>query len=144
MDFNGFGLRHAMGGSTATNFLSTFSSHLPERLGAALLINPPSIFDMLLAVLRPFIDARTMGKVKILRPKPGQLAGDLAPYGVTCPRQLAWLEKVLAMPAAPGSLPDREELGEELLPLLTPSARLEPRRSAGGAGAAAAASGGGT
>jgi hypothetical protein len=51
-----------MGGRTATTFLSHISAHLPERLHCAVLINPPSIFDLLLAVLRPFIDARTMSK----------------------------------------------------------------------------------
>ena len=122
-----------MGGSTATSFLSTFSAHLPERLGCAILVNPPSLFDILLAVMRPFIDARTMGKVKIMRPAAGALAEDLRPYGVVCPRQLAWLEKVLAMEARPGNLPNREELGDEFLHMLTDSARAEPTRNAGAA-----------
>jgi hypothetical protein len=101
-----------MGGGTANSFLSTFAAHLPERLGAAILVNPPGLFDILLAVVRPFIDARTMGKVKIIRPTQGRLAEELAPFGVTSPGQLQWLERVLAMEATPGNLPSRRELGD--------------------------------
>jgi hypothetical protein len=129
VDFNGFGMSHAMQGAwrraecpppppslsrthmhtrtgkTSNAFLSQFQAHLPERLGLALLINPPWVFDLLLAVMRPFIDARTMAKVKILRPAEGALAEELKPYGVTNKEQLQWLADVLKMEAVPGSLP---------------------------------------
>lgn len=72
-----------------------------------MLLNPPWLFDMLLAVMRPFIDAKTMAKVKIVRPskEPGALAAELAALGVTDAAQVAWLEAVTGMEAVPGSLP---------------------------------------
>ena len=92
-------------GKTSNAFLSQFQAHLPERLGLALLINPPWVFDLLLGVMRPFIDARTMSKVKILRPAEGALADELKPYGVTDPAQLQWLSEVFRMEAVPGNMP---------------------------------------
>ena len=115
IDFNGFGLSHAMGGGTASSFLSHISAHLPERLFAAVLINPPGIFDMLLAVLRPFIDARTMGKVHVVRTKPDKpLAPEFEKFGVVDKRQLEWLEAALSMTAVPGlqNLPPVGPLGD--------------------------------
>jgi hypothetical protein len=95
--------RHA--GKTSNAFLSQFQAHLPERLALAVLVNPPWVFDMLLAVMRPFIDAKTMAKVKIIRPKEGALAEELKPLGVTDAAQLQWLSAVVALEATPGSLP---------------------------------------
>jgi hypothetical protein len=117
IDFNGFGLRHAMGGSTASTFMTHVSTHLPERLYAAVLINPPAIFDMLLAVLRPFIDARTMSKVHIIRPKAGKLGEDLEKFGVVNPTTLEWLEAALAMAPTPGNLPPLQPLGADVAKL---------------------------
>lgn len=137
VDFNGFGMSHAMqgawpaagsrrartptgqqpphthppahpptnAGKTSNAFLSQFQAHLPERLALAVLVNPPWVFDMLLTVMRPFIDAKTMAKVKIIRPKEGALAEELKPFGVTDAAQLQWLSGVFAMEATPGSLP---------------------------------------
>ena len=51
IDFNGFGVKNAMQFATSKAVLKTFSTHQPERLGVALLINPPSVFNMLLQVL---------------------------------------------------------------------------------------------
>ncbi len=42
IDFNGFGMKNAIEFSTSRATLSTFSKHMPERMGAALLINPPT------------------------------------------------------------------------------------------------------
>lgn len=117
IDFNGFGLKHAMSGGTASTFMTHVSTHLPERLYAAVLINPPAIFDMLLAVLRPFIDARTMSKVHIIRPKAGQVSKDLEKFGVVDPSTLEWLEAALAMAPNPGNLPPLYPLGEAVAKL---------------------------
>lgn len=109
VDFRGFGLSDAMQGKTSSQTISTFSAHYPERLGVVLLLSPPSLFDMLLAVVRPFIDARTMSKVAIVRPPDHPTAATLAPvlhaHGITEPVQLEWLSGVLNMPPKPGSLP---------------------------------------
>ena len=70
-------------------------------------MNPPWVFDLLLGVMRPFIDAKTMAKVKIVRPAKGGLAAELAAFGVTDAAQLAWLEAAVELsPAEPGNLPD--------------------------------------
>lgn len=37
--------------------------HYPERLGTALLFNAPRIFHAAYAVVKPFIDARTLSKI---------------------------------------------------------------------------------
>ncbi len=71
---------------------------------------------MLLAVMRPFIDARTMAKVKILRPAAGALEEELKPFGVTDPAQLKWLSEVFSMEATPGSLPSFAPLAQAVPP----------------------------
>ena len=90
-------------GKTSNAFLSQFQAHLPERLATAVLVNPPWVFDLLLGVMRPFIDAKTMAKVKIVRPAKGGLAAELAAFGVTDAAQLAWLEAA-CRPLAAGDL----------------------------------------
>jgi hypothetical protein len=56
VDFNGFGLSHAMHTKLGIGFARTFSAHFPERLGRLVLINPPRVFDLLLGAVRPFCD----------------------------------------------------------------------------------------
>lgn len=68
IDFNGFGIKNALEFSTSRATLSIFSKHMPERMGAALLINPPSVFGTLLRAVKQFADARTMSKVAIPKP----------------------------------------------------------------------------
>jgi hypothetical protein len=67
IDFNGFGMKNALEFSTSRATLSAFSKHMPERLGAVLLINPPSVFGTLLRAIKQFADARTMSKVRAQR-----------------------------------------------------------------------------
>ena len=64
IDFNGFGMKNALEFTTSRATLSTFSKHMPERLGATLLINPPAVFGTLLRAVKQFADARTMSKVR--------------------------------------------------------------------------------
>ena len=112
VDFRGFGFSHAMQGKTSNAFLSQFGAHLPERLERAVLLSPPGIFDVLLALIRPFVDARTLGKVLIIRPTAATVKAELAALGITAPGQVAWLSAVLEMDAKPGNLPPLSLLGD--------------------------------
>jgi len=117
VDFRGFGLSHAMQGRTSLSTLSTFSAHMPERLEAVVLINPPGIFDALLALLKPVLDARTAAKVHVVRPAGAgaalraSLAACLAPHGVADDAALDWLAAALQRDAVPANLPDTAPLG---------------------------------
>lgn len=120
VDFNGFGLRHAMQASTSTATLSTFSTHFPERLGAVLLVNPPGLFDMLLAVVKTVADARTLSKVHIVHVKPADAAREFAAHGIAPGTGMsAWLGQALALPPTPGSLPPLDVLDKGHLAALT-------------------------
>ena len=119
IDFRGFSMWHAMQFRTSAQTLRTFSSHMPERLSAVLLVAPPGIFDVLLAVCRPMLDARTLSKVHVVRPT-GEgaalresVAGVLAPHGVVDPGIVEWVAAALAEPTvAPLELPSVAPLGE--------------------------------
>jgi hypothetical protein len=111
VDFAGFGLRHALQGRTSNAALASFSAHMPERLGAVVLLNPPGVFDLLLAAVKPFVDARTMAKVHIARCTPDTAAAVLRPHGIPPDGPIAkWMAAVLAMPGTPGSLPPLDGL----------------------------------
>ena len=118
VDFRGFGLAHAMQARTAAATLSAFSAHMPERLEAVVLLSPPGLFDALLAVLRPMLDARTAAKVHVVRPAGtgaalrADLQARLAPHGVAHAPVLDWLAAVLEMEPVPGNLPDTAPLGD--------------------------------
>ncbi len=116
VDFNGFGLSHAMQGRTSNGALAAFSEHMPERLGAVLLLNPPRIFDLLLAAIKPFLDARTMSKVHIVRCTAETAAEALVPFGVKAGSGISrFMSEVLAMDAKPGNVPSFEMLDHEVV-----------------------------
>ena len=118
VDFAGFSLWHAMQGSTSNGALSAFGAHMPERLGAVLLVNPPGVFDILLAVVRPFVDARTMGKVHIVRGDERAIAAALEKHGIVPGAKdgmSSWLSRAMAMPGTPGSVPGDEVLDQDVL-----------------------------
>lgn len=108
IDFGGFSIWDAMQGSTSNGALSAFSNHMPERLGAAVLLNPPTVFDILLAAMRPFLDARTMSKVRIVRGgDTAAIQAQLAQVGIAPESGTsAWMGACLAMPPTAGSVPD--------------------------------------
>jgi hypothetical protein len=116
IDFSGFSFWHAMQGSTSNAVLASFSAHLPERLGNAILINPPGVFDILLAAMRPFIDARTMSKVHIVRCTPETAAKAFTQFGIKEDSEIAkWMELVMAKEAKPSNLPPLDVLNQPLL-----------------------------
>ena len=118
VDFAGFGLWHAMQGSTSNGALSAFSTHMPERLGAVLLLNPPGIFDILLAAVRPFVDARTMSKVHIVRGDKDALVNAFSQYGIVKGAKdgmAEWLAQTCSMAGAPGNVAGDAGLDQEVL-----------------------------
>lgn len=65
MDFKGYGFWHAMQARLGISFATIFGQHMPERLCKIILVNPPAVFDILLKAIRPFVDHRTLNKVRI-------------------------------------------------------------------------------
>ena len=55
--------RHATQISTTAAMMNAFNNHMPERMGAVLLLNPPWVLGGLVAAMRPFLSERTMSKV---------------------------------------------------------------------------------
>jgi len=104
VDFNGFGLREALAARVGIHTVSVFSAHMPERMGRIILLNAPTVFSMFFGALRPFLDARTMGKIVFVSAPPAEVAGKLAPFGV--PAHLGeWIGRAAGMDAVPGNLP---------------------------------------
>jgi len=125
IDFNGFGLREALAARVGINTVSVFSRHLPERMGRILLINPPGVFDLFLAALKPFIDSRTSSKIHSVHAKPEELATALRAHGIP-PHLGEWIGRAAAMKAVPGNLPI---LPATAAPLQVPTV-LAPHRAA--------------
>lgn len=92
--------------STSAATMDAFTSHFPERLGACIMLNPPSILEILLAVMRPLLDARTLGKAKVVRADSDSMAAALAPHGIVDPAQLEFLRQAIALPPKAGIMPD--------------------------------------
>lgn len=125
IDFNGWGWSHAMQAKVGINTLSAFGSHMPERLGRIILLNPPRVLDMLMAVIKPFIDARTSGKIVALHLEPRAIAATLAKDHHFPADVAAWVQAAAGMEAVPGNLPPLPAGAEELQithPVPTPPA----------------------
>jgi hypothetical protein len=133
VDFNGFGLSHALQGRTSNAALAAFSTHMPERLGAVVLINPPRVFDILLAAIKPFIDARTLGKVHIVRCTKETAGEVLAPFGVPVGSGMsAWMSEVMGMEGKPNSIPAMDGLDQAVLKVIQLNKGPAPGAGAGG------------
>lgn len=106
--------------NTSGATIQTFSDQMPERMGAILLLNPPRLFDVLLAAIRPFVNAKTMSKVSILRCDSSTVGACLEPHGVAADSGVsAWVARVLAMPTEPGHVPSRDGLDLDVLAALS-------------------------
>eukprot|EP00760_Papus_ankaliazontas_P020576 PhM_4_TR18462/c0_g1_i1/m.77200 len=106
VDFNGYGLTHAMQAKIGIAFLTTFDNHFPERLRAVILVNPPSVFQVLLKALKPFGDERTWAKLRTVKGKPEEVSRALAKnFGIVSNTTLTWIERVLSMEPKPGNMP---------------------------------------
>ncbi|KAJ2690278.1 hypothetical protein IWW39_000829 [Coemansia spiralis] len=53
---------------TARKFLDTLANHYPERLGHAIIFNPPKFFVAFYSLLSPFVDPATRAKVAFVKP----------------------------------------------------------------------------
>jgi hypothetical protein len=66
LDFTGYTLRNAPPFKTSLETLKILQDYYCERLGEALLLNPPGVFRFLWKLIRPFIDKRTLAKINFL------------------------------------------------------------------------------
>jgi hypothetical protein len=125
VDFNGFGLTHALQARLGISFATVFADHFPERLAHLVLVNPPTVWNILLTAIRPFADARTMSKVISISGPPASITSQLEALGLVQPAEdkaecvLRWLEAVLAMTPTPGSLPPMPKAAAGLFPRAT-------------------------
>ena len=104
LDFSGFGLTHAMQVRLGAHFASMFSAHFPETLRFFLLVNTPTIFQMLRAIVEPFADARTMAKVKSVAGAAAEVEAQLVGFGVPA-RVAKWVRDAGELAPQPGVLP---------------------------------------
>lgn len=120
VDYNGFGVKEALQGKLAAKFGKLFSNHMPERLHKILLLNPPSIFRLLLQAAKPFVDKRTLDKlVPITGSSSQEVLKQLSNHGFA-PDTLEWLETVLNQ-TLPAKLPPLPHASKTLLlPSLVP------------------------
>lgn len=82
VDYGGYSLRNAPSMATTRATLNIFQSHFVERLGVALLINAPWLFNGVWSVLSPFMDEKTRQKVVFVKgdASDGTMRKALAPY----------------------------------------------------------------
>ncbi|KAL6984194.1 hypothetical protein U1Q18_017571 [Sarracenia purpurea var. burkii] len=65
IDFNGYNLSNFSVKSTRET-ARVLQEHYPERLGVAILYNPPKFFEPFWTVVKPFLEAKTANKVKFV------------------------------------------------------------------------------
>lgn len=69
IDFNGWSLSNYVPVTTVREATNILQNHYPERLAAALLYNPPRIFEAFWKIVKYFLDSKTFAKVKFVYPK---------------------------------------------------------------------------
>lgn len=69
IDYRGWTLRMSPPLKTSRETLNILQNHYPERLSAALLYNSPPVFEVFWRMIRPFMDPKTVKKVKFINPK---------------------------------------------------------------------------
>ncbi|XVF64743.1 hypothetical protein PTKIN_Ptkin09bG0191600 [Pterospermum kingtungense] len=65
IDFNGFNLSH-LSVKVTRETAHVLQDHYPERLGLAILYNPPKFFEPFWTVVKPFLEPKTQNKVKFV------------------------------------------------------------------------------
>src|SRR3989338_8642261 len=64
-DFAGYSMKNAPSLSVCKQSVDILSSHFPERLGVALIVNPQRVFSWFWKLISPFIPAATKEKIKL-------------------------------------------------------------------------------
>jgi hypothetical protein len=72
-DFEGYSSKNAFPLSVVKEIIHILSNYYPERLGSAIIINPPKIFKMLYAAAKPLIPTATRNKVIWISDKRNQV-----------------------------------------------------------------------
>ncbi|WOK92157.1 phosphatidylinositol transfer protein 3 [Canna indica] len=67
IDFQGFNMSH-ISVKVTKETADILQNHYPERLGLAILYDPPKLFEPFWKVVRPFLDPKTFKKVKFVYP----------------------------------------------------------------------------
>ncbi|XVF36754.1 hypothetical protein REPUB_Repub19eG0085400 [Reevesia pubescens] len=65
IDFNGFNMSH-ISVKVTRETAHVLQDHYPERLGVAILYNPPKFFEPFWMVVKPFLEPKTQNKVKFV------------------------------------------------------------------------------
>ncbi|CAH8357140.1 unnamed protein product [Eruca vesicaria subsp. sativa] len=65
IDFHGFNMSH-ISVKVSRETAHVLQEHYPERLGLAVLYNPPKIFEPFWKMVKPFLDPKTRNKVKFV------------------------------------------------------------------------------
>ncbi|EOA38331.1 hypothetical protein CARUB_v10009832mg [Capsella rubella] len=65
IDFHGFNMSH-ISVKVSRETAHVLQEHYPERLGAAILYNPPKIFEPFYKMVKPFLEPKTCNKVKFV------------------------------------------------------------------------------
>ncbi|KAI7842782.1 hypothetical protein COHA_003528 [Chlorella ohadii] len=67
MDVKGVGLKHLTGDvkSMLSRITETDQNNYPETLGKTVIINAPTVFKMIWAMVRPMLDVRTQAKIEV-------------------------------------------------------------------------------
>lgn len=68
VDFLDYSIRNAPPTKTSMETLHILLNHYPERLGGAVLLSPPALFQVLWAMVQPFLDSRTTSKIHFIDP----------------------------------------------------------------------------
>lgn len=68
IDFTGFSFSTKISTKTAREIIHILQGHYPERLGIAILHNPPRIFQAFYKAIKYFLDPKTAQKVKFVYP----------------------------------------------------------------------------
>jgi len=102
VDFSGFGWRDVTNVSIGLGFANVLPHHYPERLYRIVMINRPKVFDVLLAVMHPFLDDRTLGKLVSERGDADAVRTALVRNHGFSDSTAEWVAEAMRRPARPG------------------------------------------
>lgn len=80
VNFKGWSMSKAGPVRTVQEIAHVLQNHYPERLGTAILFDPPRLFETFWLIVKPFLDTKTAKKVKFVRstdPASMKLVNDL-------------------------------------------------------------------